>query len=353
MEILVLGGTGAMGVALVEQLKQEGHKITVTSRKERESTGNCRYLCGNAKEDAFIRTVLNHKYDAIVDFMVYSTEQFNNRVNLLLEHTDQYFYFSSSRVYAESEIPLTELASRLLDVCQDEEYLKTDEYALAKARGEDILTKSGYTNWTIIRPYITYNSERLQLGVYEKENWLYRALRGRTIVMPKDIADKETSLTYGGDVAKTVVRLIGNPKALGETFHIVTGEHKTWGEILEIYLDVIEKRIGKRPKVKFVDNSESLQQVWGKYQIKYDRLFNRIFDSSKVNAVCGKVEYKSIQEGLTQCLEEFLDSPQYRGISWTYEAWADKISGERTRLSEIIGKKAKVKYLLFRYFRPV
>ena len=67
---------------------------------------------------------------------------------------------------------------RLLDVSHDSIYLKTDEYALAKARQEDILRKSGKNNWTIIRPYITYSESRLQLGVLEKEAWLYRALKG-------------------------------------------------------------------------------------------------------------------------------------------------------------------------------
>ena len=57
---------------------------------------------------------------------------------------------------------------------KDEEYLKTDEYALSKARQEDILHRSGKNNWTVIRPYITYSEIRLQLGVLEKELWLYR-----------------------------------------------------------------------------------------------------------------------------------------------------------------------------------
>lgn len=55
-------------------------------------------------------------------------------------------------------------------MCRDEDYIKTDEYALQKARQENILLGSKYKNWTIIRPYITYNKERLQLGVLEKKS---------------------------------------------------------------------------------------------------------------------------------------------------------------------------------------
>ena len=94
----------------------------------------------------------------------------------------------------------------------DEEYLKTDEYALSKARQEKILEESGYLNWTIIRPYITYSKERLQLGIYEKEDWLYRVLNGKTIIFSKDIEKYKTTLTYGYDVANIIADLIFEKK---------------------------------------------------------------------------------------------------------------------------------------------
>lgn len=40
MKVLVLGGTGAMGVHLVHLLKEKGHEIIVTSRSAQNSTGN-------------------------------------------------------------------------------------------------------------------------------------------------------------------------------------------------------------------------------------------------------------------------------------------------------------------------
>lgn len=88
---------------------------------------------------------------------------------------------------------------------------------------------SGSNNWTIIRLYFTYNDQRLQLGVYEKENWLYRVLCGRTIVMSADIADGTTLLAYGLDVATVVENLIGNEEGFGQVFYIVYQETTIWG----------------------------------------------------------------------------------------------------------------------------
>ena len=97
MKILILGGTGAMGVPLVNFLNNGINDVYVTSRVQKESDGKVHYIRGNAHEIEFINSLLREQYDAIVDFMVYSTEEFKNRVHLFLENTKQYVFFSSSR----------------------------------------------------------------------------------------------------------------------------------------------------------------------------------------------------------------------------------------------------------------
>ena len=347
MEILILGGTGAMGVPLVNLLAKD-HKLFVTTRAKKENRGNITYIQGNAKDREFFSTLMEKRYDSIIDFMVYSTEELKERLPILLDHTNQYFFFSSSRCYADSSTPITEDSPRLVDVCTDSEYLSIDEYGMAKGREENLLKATGRTNWTIIRPYITYNSNRIQLGVYEKENWLRRALEGRTIVFPKDIAAKKTSLTYGPDVAGAIAELIGNEKAYGQAFHITTDESHTWGEILDFYCDKIEEITGKRPKVKLVENSNGLMTVWNKWQIKYDRLYDREFNNTKIETVRGKYNYKPTFEGLGECLDEFISNPVWLGMNDRYEAWCDRQCGEWTPLWEIPGKKAKLRYLKHR-----
>ena len=71
--------------------------------------------------------------------MSYTTEELKDRIELMLSATEQYIFLSSSRVYAGTDSLLTEDSPRLLDVTNDKEYLKTDEYALAKAREENII----------------------------------------------------------------------------------------------------------------------------------------------------------------------------------------------------------------------
>ena len=349
MKVLVLGGTGAIGMYLVHLLANDGVETIVTSRKQRAAEENINYIQGNAHDMNFLQTILLEPWDAIVDFMSYTTQSFKERADLLLDATSQYVFLSSSRVYADSGTPIAEDSPRLLDISQDKVFLSTDEYSLAKARQENILRTSKRKNWTIIRPYITYSEHRLQLGVLEKEEWLYRALQGRTIVFSSDINSKLTTLTYGLDVSKGIMAVIGNSKALGDTFHVTTNSSITWNDILGVYLGVFEKSLGQKPKVLMQDLQSFIKCSPRKYQIYYDRLFNRTFDNSKISRYLNTDDFTKVEVGLKKCLADFMVNPIFNDINWKLEALKDRQAGEHTSLKEIQGIKQKVKYLFFRY----
>lgn len=348
-KILILGGTGAMGKHLVQNLRGTKNQVVVTSRRSFVNKDNIAYIQGNAHETIFLNGLLTQNFDIIVDFMAYRTEEFKLRYKKILENCGQYIFMSSSRVYADSEQALTEKSPRLLDVCTDREYLATDEYALAKARQENLLRNSGRKNYTIIRPYITYSENRLQLGVLEKENWLYRALKGRTIVFSNDIADKYTTLTYGMDVASAIVKLIGNEKAFGETFHITSSQSYPWDKVLNWYLDTIEQQTGIRPRVKMEETSSNLKFSYAKYQVKYDRYYNRRFDNGKINEFIDTSSFVAANEGLPQCISRFIVNPSFLNIDWKREAYYDRLTGEHASIKEMPTLKQKVKYLIYRY----
>lgn len=244
---------------------------------------------------------------------------------------------------------ITEESERLLDTSIDQDFLSTDEYSLTKARQEDILQSSKQKNWTIIRPYITYGTIRLQLGTLEKEKWLYRAIKGRTIVVSKDVDNHLTTLTYGFDVANGIANIINNPNSFREIYHITNNYYYKWSDILEIYLKILEKKLGKRPKVFYQDMSNFLKWNPGVYQIKYDRLFDRKFDNNKINNFINTEEFVPIHQGLEKSLNAFLIDSKFKNISWREEAIKDRCVKERTPLSEIPGLKNKIRYIIFRY----
>lgn len=299
LNVLVLGGTGAIGIYLVDVLLENGYNVDITSRKpnkSRKSNFNC--IVGDGKNIVFFDEISSHKnYDCIIDLMLYSTKEFSERVDLLLSRTRHYIFVSTYRVFSDHSYSLiNEKSSRLLDVINDHKYLKTDEYALSKARQENILSKSRRKNWTIVRPSITYSTNRFQLGIFETDLILSRAARNEPIVLPRSLMDKYTTMTWAGDVAIMIEGLILKDKSLSESFNILTHENFTWREVAQFYnkfigLEVIE-----------VDLDDFYPIVTNPWQFKYDRMFNRLCDNSKIIEITGinKDDIMSLKDGLSK-----------------------------------------------------
>jgi len=335
-----------MGTHLVALLSQQGYEVVVTSRSRSDTVGQVRYLQGDAHDPRFLNLILaREQWLAIIDFMVYSTDAFKARAQSLLDATAQYIFLSSSRVYAQSSTPLTEDSPRLLDVSTDQTYLATDEYALTKARQENVLFGSGRANWTIIRPYITFSRERLQLGVLEKEDWLFRVLHGRTIVFSKDINDRLTTLTYGEDVAKGMIAIIGEHKALGEAFHITSPIAHRWSAVLDTYKRILATYNNAVPQVTLTDLTTFMRVHPAPFQITYDRLYDRVFDNTKISRFIDTRQFNDPLQSLQSCLSAFLTKPQFLRVSAKHEALKDLVTHERTPLGQLPGVKQKVRYI--------
>ena len=345
-KVLILGGTGAMGSFLVKLLSDK-YVVSVTSRRVHENTENVNYFLGDAHSMSFIEEILKQQYDVIIDFMYYEIDEFEKRLQLLLSSTNHYFFISSSRVYADSGKPITETSPRLLDVMTGNKALPDNDYAIVKAKEENLLKSSSFSNWTIIRPYMTYFKNRLDLGYYPKELWLYRVMNGRSIILPELISNKQTTLTYGFDVARGIASLIGKDDVKGNVFHITQSYSCTWNEILDIYITALEKN-GYRVNSYITDLSGDHETCI----FKYDRAYDRVFDNEKINTYINTTDFLNPKAGLSSCLEEFVKQPHFLKIDWALQAYWDRLLKEKTPLVEIKKEKDKMIYLFYRYVLP-
>jgi len=341
-KILLLGGTGAMGVYLAPMLADLNYDVYITSRKEQTSENiHIHYIQGNAKDIHFLEKLLTIKYDAIVDFMIYRTNEFADRYEKLLNSTAHYLFLSSYRVYGNSNgEPIKENSPRLLDCVKDETYLATDEYALTKARQENILISSNYKNWTIIRPAITYSHTRFQLGTMEANEFLSRTLKNKTVIFPKQMLEKETTMSWAGDVANMISKLILNENAMCEIFTAATAEHHKWKEVIEYYQKIVNL------KVKIVDLQDYQNTIGRLWQIKYDRMYDRIVDNNKILSATGmkQADLMPLEEGLRIELENFIKNPIFAKIDPVLDAKMDEMTSTTPKVakSKILKPVSKV-----------
>jgi hypothetical protein len=89
-----------------------------------------------------------------------------------------------------------------------------------------------------------------------------------------------------------------------------------------------------------------------KYQITYDRMFDRKFNSIKVAEFVEMNAFLPPEQGLTRYLEKFLENPEFSPIDWRSEAIKDRYSGEMAGITEIGHWKQIIKYLIYRFIKP-
>lgn len=328
--VLVLG-YGIMGQFLVEELVKKGCLVDVVCLESAESGSRAvTFWKENAKSRPFLEKILKDgRFDAVVDFMLYSIAEFREIHTLFLENTKQYIFLSSYRVYSDLELPISETSPQMVDISTDRTYLShDDEYSLYKAREERILRGSGFRNYTIVRPSIVYSHLRFQLTSLEAPVFMTRSWHKKKVALPTEALDAVTTMTWGGDVGKMLAGLVGNKQALGEAYTLATAEHHTWREVAEIYrelfgLEYVETDTETFLK-EFFDNS-----FLARYTLVYDRCATRIMDNRKILEAVGmkQEELMPLKRGLAL---EYGKLPKDK--QWPHSPVNDKMDAWLNRL---------------------
>lgn len=306
-KVLILGATGAMGRYLTKKTVAAGYDVDAVSLDHVVSEQpNLHYIqAKNAMDPAFVDEIVKNHYDCVVDFMIYNSISFRETFQKYLANSGQYIYTSSCRVYANEDNPIRESSPRLLDVTTDRELLFSDDYCMHKARGEDALRASKYDNWTIIRPSTTYSTRRCQLLTLERNHMLPYMRSGEPVLLDEAARNIPASLTWGGDVAEMIFRLIFNDQALADDFNVTSSECRTWEEIAGYYHEIfglnyewVDGMTYQRFRDPNFDPEKNLAAIW---QMKYARLFNRAYDNSKMLAATGlkQEEFLTLYQGLS------------------------------------------------------
>ena len=315
--ILVLGGTGAMGRYLVPKLADDGYRVDVVSLDDWTSDrANLRYLKANAKDEAVRAQLLANHYDGIVDFMIYhTTPEFRHVAPQMLANTDHYIYLSTYRVFDES-VPTDERSPRLWDTVTEPDFHNSEDYCMFKARGEDWLRASAFGNWTIIRPAITYSQKRCQLTTLEREHFLPLASSGDPIYISEETWNVQATMSWAGDVAEMIRRLMFRPDALRDDFNVCTAEHHTWGEVAAIYGELFGAKVEPVPTDDYLRMwVGDLGNMAAQRQLRYDRFFNRVMDNRKILNFTGmqQSEMMGLADGLAHEHDSLADLRDLQG----------------------------------------
>ena len=296
-KVLLIAGGGTLGTYTAKELLNKGCAVDVICLED--YTSNNPKLCYHkAKADLnYLTEFLKDKYyDGIVNFIHYYVPEMYKPVHkLLTSKTDQLIFLSSYRVYAESKQPLTEEAPFLADVVEDEEFLKSEDYAVPKAICEKFLREeSGTENWTVVRPVISFSDKRFDLVTVSGHEIIDATKSGKTILLPKAAKNLTAGLDWAGNSGKLIANLLFKKECFGEAYTVSSGQNLTWGEVADIYTRLTGV------KFRWAETEEFVSTGHGGYILNYDRLYDRAVDNTKILKATGlkKEDFTSIEDGI-------------------------------------------------------
>ena len=307
MKVLFIGGTGIISSACARLALERGIDLYLLNRGQsaRPIPPGAKVLLGDIHDPASARAALgDHRFDAVVNWIVFTPDQLDIDFDLFRGRTGQYIFISSASAYQTPPAALPVTEGTLLD----NPYW---EYSRNKIACEERLVRAYREEKfpiTIVRPSHTYD-ERL-LPFHGGWTMMERMVQGKPVVVHGDGTSLWT-LTHNTDFAKGFVPLLGNPQALGNAFQITSDELLSWNQIYE----ALAEAVGAELKAVHISSEfiiRAAQQVGMDLQgtLLGDKSHSAIFDNSKIKRfVPGYQAVIPFREGIKRTIAWYRADP--------------------------------------------
>jgi nucleoside-diphosphate-sugar epimerase len=240
MKILVMGGSRFNGRALVDELLDAGHDVTIFNRGQTSTDlpRGVHQLLGDRKDHAALREVLGEQeFDVIHDTSAYVLEDVENMVELFEGRTAHYIFASSCAVYDpvyERVLPIKE------DTPLNWSEANNNAYGRNKAICEKFLVeryRRGSFPASITRYPMVYGPRNF--SPYRETMMFTRLLLGRPVLVPGD-GTTLSHMSYVRDQAKALRKMMLNPLTFGQAYNMASTEYFSD----ESYIDVLSEIVG-------------------------------------------------------------------------------------------------------------
>jgi nucleoside-diphosphate-sugar epimerase len=326
MRVLFIGGTGIISSACAQRLARAPEvELSFFHRGKTDRTvpEGVRLLTGDVHDQASLaRAIGSQRFDVVVNFIAFNSSHVQADIDFWSGRTGQYVFISSASAYQTPPalLPVTESTPLRNPFWQ---------YSRDKIACEDLLVNAyrerGFPV-TIVRPSHTYDCR--SLPVHGGYTVIDRMRRGRPVVVHGD-GSSLWVLTHHDDFAKGFNGLLGNPHAVGDTFHITSDELLTWDQIHE----TLARAAGVEATLVHVPSATiaKFDAAWGD-SLLGDKAHSMIFDNTKIKrAVPGFSATIPYAQGARETLAWYDADPARRNIDADADALMDRLVAAQVR----------------------
>jgi len=314
---LVTGGAGFIGSHLSDALLAQGHEVLILDNLSTGSFDNIAHLKGRPGFEYFIDTVNNESLLAelidrsdvvfhfaaavgvklIVEQPVYTIETNVHGTEVVLKHANKkkklVVVASTSEVYGKSDdVPFREDSDLVLGPTPKHRWA----YACSKAIDEFLALaywKERKLPVIIVRFFNTVGPR--QTGQYGMviPNFVRQALAGEAITVFGD-GTQSRAFTHVADVVAALLKLVVEPKAIGQVINIGNMQEVTMTQLAERVRDLS----GSKSIIKHIPYDEA-------YESGFEDMPRRVPDLTRVKGLIGYEPKHALDDILVQVIDHF------------------------------------------------
>lgn len=310
-KILITGGAGNIGSFIVDQCLELGHKVVVV---DNFYNGKYRNISGHLIiNEVELETIDIGSYEMVkYVFDKHKPEYVSHQASLMILDSNKFPHkaietnitgtFNIIQACGEYEVRKLSYGSsasvygnpRFVPVTEDHPFDNQTLYGATKIAKEALMKSWAFSNNV---PYIGFRyfniySERQGLGAFYTQvfqKWIHAIYNGDEITMYGD-GEQTLDLVHSSDAARANILALFNDKVKNEHFNVGTGIETSLKEILKL----IEKLLGKKAKVKYVDSDPHLVR-------------RRCASIKKINEQLGFIPVVTVEEGTKKYIQYLLE----------------------------------------------
>jgi nucleoside-diphosphate-sugar epimerase len=344
MKVLLIGGTGLISTAIVNQLVERGDDVTVYNRGVTpwRIPKNVKEIKGNRWDrPAFEAEMAKHTFDAVIDMVAFAPENADSLLKAFTGRAKHLVVCSTVCVYGG---PMTKLPAT-----DDEPHRPVGDYGKNKSKIETTLLNANGKDGlftTIIRPSYTTGEGAEYPGLLFDNSLPNRLKQGLPVIVMDD-GKAAWAVAHVSDVGRAFVNSLLNPKAYGQAYHVTSDEHTTWDGVYEamakavggmfnplhiptdwLYASAPHRAVG----VKYIyqypsifDNSKAKRDLGFRTTVPLVEVWKRQFAWMEEVGKSKKVEEDTFQDLMIEAYQKGTKPVLPEGMDWN--PWGNSTTG--------------------------
>lgn len=320
MKILFIGGTGNISLSVSRQLLELGHELWLLNRSgAHPDLASARWIGGDIGSPTLKSQLAGHEWDCVVNWIVFTAEDLARDLEIFHNRTHQYVLISSASCY-QNPGPTPYITEK---TPLENPFWDYSRHKIAAERRLMSAFERDQFPATIVRPSHTYSTVLpLTIGGWKEYTAVARMKQGKPVVVQGDGTSVWT-LTHAEDFARGFIGLLGNPRAIGEDFHITSDEFLTWDTIYQL----TAAAVGAEAKLIHV-TSDRICQLDPQYTgtLLGDKSVSAIFDNSKIKRLVPEFQAQiPYREGIRRTIAWFEADQRRQWIDPQTDAFIERL----------------------------